>query len=131
VTTSEGNFRVGDVRSWRRSLSEAISLSSISAASWPAVIHAGEFQRSFNLHRRPFQRSGVALFGGFEASGVVPSLEFDGGIFDLLLIGGERKGPDYNLRFPSEVLSAFTMDLYAILDFMGSFVIFCTPTVWY
>jgi hypothetical protein len=130
VVTSGGDCGVGDARRRRRSLSEASSLSSTSAASLLAVIHAEDFQRNFNLLRRPFQRSGVAFYGGFEASGAVPASEFDGGISGLLLTGGDREGPDCILRFSAEVLSAYTRDPYVIVEFMGSFVTYCTPTAW-
>jgi hypothetical protein len=94
VVTGKGVHREGEVRRWRRSSSGATSSSNTSAASLPFVIHAGEFQRCFNLHQRPFLRSGVAFFAGFEASGAVPALESDGGITGLVLIGGERERLD-------------------------------------
>jgi hypothetical protein len=131
VVTSGGDGGVGDARRRRRSSSEASSLSSTSAASLLAVIKAEEFQQIFNLLRRPFLRSGVTFYSGFEASGAVPASEFDGGISGLLLTGGDREGPDCILRFSSEVISAFTRDPYVIVDFMGSFVTNCTPTAWF
>jgi hypothetical protein len=130
AVTSGGDGGVGEARRSRTSSSEASSLSSTSAASLLAVIHAEDFQRNFNLLRRPFQRSGVAFYGGFEASGAVPASEFDGGISGLLLTGGDREGPDCILRFSAEVLSAYTRDPYVIVEFMGSFVTYCTPTAW-
>jgi hypothetical protein len=94
VATEPRSCKVVAKRRWRRSSSEAIFLSNTLAALLPFVIHAGEVRLYFNLHRRPLLRSAVAFIAGFEASGVVPALESDGGIAGLLLIGGEREELD-------------------------------------
>jgi hypothetical protein len=97
----------------------------------PAVIQASEAWQIFNLHRRPLPRLAVASHGIFEASGLVPALKLDGDMADLLLVGGEREGLDCFLLSFSEALSVNIRDLCVLFYFMGSFVMYCTPTVYF
>jgi hypothetical protein len=79
----------------------------------------------------PLMRLAVASHTGFEASGFVPALELDGDMADLMLVGGEREGLDCFFLSFSEALSANIRDLCIIFYFMGSIVMYCTPTVGY
>jgi hypothetical protein len=131
VASGKGGCRVVVLRNWRRSPSEAPSWSTTSAAQMLAVIQASEIWQIFNLHRRPLLRLTVASHVDCKASGFVPALELDGDMVDLLLVGGEREGHDcFSFSF-SEALSTNIKDLCVIFFFMGSFVMYCTPTVGY
>lgn len=129
VASGKGVCRVVMLRRWHRSPSEASSWSTTSAAHMPAVIQASEAWHIFNLHWRPLPRLAVASHADFEASGFVPASKLDGDLADLLLVGGEREGPDCFLLSFSEALSASIRDLCVLFYFMGSFVVYCSPTV--
>lgn len=78
---------------------------------------------------RPLLRFAAAYRVCSAASGFVPASGYDGGMAIFRLGGGHRGGPDCFSRLLSQVLSANVKSLCVISDFMGFFVMSCTPSV--
>jgi hypothetical protein len=130
AVTGKGTCLADGVRKWYRSSSEAIFSSSTSAAILLAVIHASDFWRCFNLHRRPFQRLEAAFCVDFEASGAVPALESGGGsLVSCSSVGIEMDLIAFLILLVRSFLhlpGSYVLFFY----FMRTFVILCTPTAW-
>jgi len=119
----------------RRRRSRGASLpskSNTSTASAPFVIRAGkDFRQISNLHSEALSEDGRRILRRLRSKWFVPASVPGGGVTGLALNGGEREGLDGVGLSLRRVFLLLPGTYVYFLNFMGSFVINCTPTVWF